>query len=160
MKWYRLLTAVFIATIAVFATMPASSFAASDEPNSLSSEERSLLRSDAPKNIVMDTATGQVLDVTLAGDMSTMGVVPGSCYGPPRQPCYNGPTIAQNVQFANSVGKVTGSWSNRTGFASGAYYQAKACWRAGGAVCSTVWIPVNSNVYFNNPVTGTSFAQR
>lgn len=121
MKWYRLLAAAFIATIAVFATMPASSFAASsDGTNSLNSDERSLLRSDAPKNILMDTATGQVLDVTLATeDMSTFGVVPGSCYGPPRQPCYNGSTTGQNIQFANAVGKVTGSWGNRTGSASG-----------------------------------------
>lgn len=63
MKCHRLSTV--IATIVVFASSPASSFAvASDGTSTQSSDERSVPRSDAPINILMDAATGQVLNAT------------------------------------------------------------------------------------------------
>ena len=68
MKWYRVLAAAVIALFAVFATMPASSFAVScNETNSLSSMNSDMYRplsSGAPSNVLMESATGRVLTVT------------------------------------------------------------------------------------------------
>lgn len=68
MKWYRVLAAAVIALFAVSATMPASSFAVScNETNSLSSMNSDMYRPSspwAPSNVLMESATGQVLTVT------------------------------------------------------------------------------------------------
>lgn len=62
MQCYRLLAV--ISTILVFASTPASSFAvAPNETTTSGADKRSVLHTDAHTNILMDTATGQVLNV-------------------------------------------------------------------------------------------------
>lgn len=162
----RLLISILAVGLTLAAlTMPSGALASAPVETTasdpLTPEEQDLLDSQEPVNIVMDAETGQPLSVEEPPETGALRVVAGACYGPPRRPCYRTGNISNNVQFASEPGETTGSWANRTGWSSGATYEARACWNPGtGRVCSGVWIPPSSDVTFNNAVRGTVFRQR
>lgn len=137
--------------------------------SSLSSTERELFASSAVKSVLMDVETGTVLSVTagdvvpegatpeaaaLRSEMQSRAVVPGGCYGPPQQPCWNG--TAYNVQFAGT-GTDYGIWGSRTGYAAGPY-TAMGCWDWGGTVCGSSISPYTF-AYLSNVATGVSHSR-
>ncbi|MFB7595302.1 hypothetical protein [Streptomyces sp. NPDC056160] len=119
----------------------------------LSSQEQQLLKSDTPKTVEIDPATGQILSVekgsTFRPAISNHNICNSGdgCY-------YSGRIPYANQGFYGSAGTFTGNWPYRSGWFTG-NYTALACWTA---ACSQTALPPNTSATFSGAlVTGTSF---
>lgn len=124
-------------------------------PEHLSSQERELLNSDAPKTVEIDPATGEFVAVEegstwirpMIGNRNICYSGDG-CY-------YSGKVPYAHQGFYGTAGTYTGSWPYRSGYHTG-NYTARACWTT---ACSQASLPPNTTAYFSGGalVTGTSF---
>ncbi|MER5357495.1 hypothetical protein [Streptomyces sp. NPDC002785] len=146
-------TAVLAMSAALGMTMVGPAAAGTNPTPGLSSQERQLLNSDAPKAVELDPATGQILSVEkddaigpTIGNHNICNSGEG-CY-------YSGQVPYAHQGFYGSAGTFTGNWPSRSGWYTG-NYTARACW---AGACSEVALPPNTKATFNGSlVTGTSF---
>lgn len=122
----------------------------------LSSQSVDLYRSDEPKTIRINPATGKVLSVTPGEPIQTRGVQT-NCSGDVA--CWNGQPPALSYGFNGSGG--SGNWPNRSSFQS-KNYTALVCWSYGNPPFSTVHctpederLGKNATIQFGSVVTGT-----
>jgi len=142
--------------VAVTLGLSLSGVAAADTapaPAPLSSQEKALLKSDAPKTAEIDPTTGEVISLTPGIVRPTISNhnfcnTNDGCY-------YSGRVPYAHQGFYGSAGTATGNWPYRSGYYTG-QYTARVCWTA---ACTQSSLPPNTEAYFTGGtlVTGTSF---
>ena len=111
------------------------------------------LMSAAPKLVVLDASTGQVVSAGPVGEFSTL--ISNHNYCNSGEGCYYaGRTPYAHQGFYGTAGTFTGSWPYRSSWFTGRY-TARACWTQ---ACAAQAFGPNTTVTFNGSlVTGTSF---
>lgn len=143
-----------VALVALTVTALAGPSSAADSRSSLSKSEASLLATSQPKEVLMDSQTGEIVSVT-ALPADSGGITPSAVVNPcnTTQPCWKAYTTPySNLGFTGSG--ASGTWDGRGKFYS-MNRNARVTWVLAGVTKTGVWVPPNTTVSFTQyPLTG------
>ncbi|TCC33873.1 hypothetical protein E0H75_42200 [Kribbella capetownensis] len=118
-------------------------------------EVRELIAKPGPRTFTVDVHTGKVLSVNEGPIMQPAISTTNSCKA--SDGCWRANPPNYNQGFYGQPGTISGSWANRTGYYTGAYW-ASACWQDGLYVrCSPYVFQPNTLVNLSRVSTGRSF---